>query len=645
MSGRPMPNRADIARAAALLQPKLIADRLFADDSFLSEFGIDSGHAISFGGGPPILKKELYAVVRALFSEQRPQVLKAVTGDRLTLSVVAGTIAIAREPANGDPAPAHVLNPMLHSSDLQIRIAALDRIAAEIGPTGPDPDKWRPRLEEAPLTDDEMDEFWCETDASVVPHMSRVARDFMTGTLDRTHLAPRSLDYWSALCGAPSPTMDQETWLKEVFGPHRRRLIERDLVRGLDLCLAMYLRDDLTLRPCTAYLSHDELWAALQQLQPLHDPFSLLGEQSLGRGRADGDERFGGLASSTVERLCADQLQRGDGLDTYAFLPALVDFVLAELRVLPHVAAQPAYWRRLCAWTQAGLLVRAFQQLAFDAAQLSEIIEAFEPDEARIAELLDLRQAPLSHPSETSRTCIHAEVLGRLLALQQRDGGQGKTLPGAEAFAKALEKMAEEAPMLVHMPGPLELDRLPFIQAEQQPKQFRANLDERASELTPVMDDSNWLRFAHLSRAVRFESDILTRMTDLVATAELGTSEAELRTGLGHLAAVGYIAVAQRHAPLADAILARCVQSGGLATSDKHGYALITLGLIASAAFADANVASERLSRYLTDLAFVLPRGAPCRQLAAEIAIIRTFTAPAGWSRLSRAEALASLGA
>lgn len=640
-----MHSRADIARALALLQPKLIADRLFADSTFLGKFGIDSGYAISFGGGPPILKQELYARIRKLFSEQQSQTLTAVTGDHLSLSVASEAVAITRVPASGDPVTAHVLNAMLLSPDRQTRFAALDAIVAEIGPTGPDPDKWHPQLEEAPLTDAAMDEFWRQTDASLTPQMTRVARDFMTGTLDRTHLVPRSLDYWSALCGAPLPTMDQETWLKEVFEPHRRRLIGRDLVRGLDLCLAMYLRDDLTLRPCTAHLLHDELWAALQRLQPLDDPFSLLGALDLAAARADEDERFAALAGSTVERLCGKQLQRSDGLDIYAFLPALVDFVLAELRVLPHIAAQPAYWRRLCAWTQAGLLVRAFQQLAFDAAQLSEIIEAFEPDEARIAELLDLRQAPLSHPSETSRTCIHAEVLGRLLALQQRDGGRGKTLPGAEVLAKALEKMAEEAPMLVHMPGPLELDRLPFIQPEQQPEQFRANLNERASELTPVMDDSNWLRFAHLSRAVRFESNILTRMTDLVATAELGTSEAELRTGLGHLAAVGYITVAQRHAPLADAILARCIQSGGVATNDNHAHALITLGLIASAAFADANVASERLSRYLTDLAFVLPRGTPCRQLAAEIAIIRTFTALAGWSRLSRAEALASLGA
>jgi len=645
MSGQPTHSRADIARALALLQPKLIADRLFADSAFLTEFGIDSGHAISFGGGPPIPKKELYAGIRTLFSERQSQALTAVTGDHLTLRVATDAVAITRVPASGDPVTAHVLNAMLLSPERQTRLTALDGIAAEIGPTGPDPDRWRSQLEEAPLTDAAMDEFWRQMDASLTPHMTRVARDFMTGMLDRTHLVPRSLDYWSALCGVPSPTMDQETWLKEVFEPHRRCLIERDLVRGLDLCLAMYLRDDLTLRPCTAHLSHDELWATLQQLQPLDDPFSLLGVLDLAVARGGEDERFAAFAGGIVERLCAEQLQRGDGLDIYAFLPALVDFALAELRVLPHLAAQPAYWRRLCAWTQAGLLVRAFQQLSFDAAQLSEIIEAFEPDEAPTAELLDLRQAPLSHPLETSRICIHAEVLGRLLVLQQRDSGEGKTLPAAEAFTKALEKMAEETPMLVYMPGPLELDRMPFIQPEQQPQEFRSDLHERASELTPVMNDSNWLRFAHLSRAVRLESDILTRMTDLVATAELGTTEAERRAALGHLAAVGYIAVAQRHAPLADAILARCIQSSRLATDEKHAHALIVLGLIASAAFVDADVAPERLSRYLTDVAFVLPHGAPCRQLATEIAIIRTLTPVAGWSRLSRAEALASLGA
>jgi hypothetical protein len=278
---------------------------------------------------------------------------------------------------------------------------------------------------------------------------------------------------------------------------------------------------------------------------------------------------------------------------------------------------QPAYWRRLCSWTQAGLLVRAFQAVTFEPAQFSENIGALEANEARTAELLDLQQAPLSHPAETGRACIHAEVLGRLLALQQRDSAQRKSLPAAETFTKALQKKAEEAPMLVHMPGPLELNHLPFIKWEQLPEQFCAGLNERASELTAVLNDPNWLRFAHLSRAMCFEPGILARMTDLIATADLGTSEAERQAAFAHLAAVAYIAVAQRSAALADAILARCVHSAGTAADEKHAHALITLGLIASAASGNVEATSDRLARYLGDLALVLPQGNRDRQVDA----------------------------
>ena len=157
----------------------------------------------------------------------------------------------------------------------------------------------------------------------------------------------------------------QETWLKEIFVPHRQRLIERDLVRGLDLCLGMGIRDDLTPRSLTARVSHDDLWAALEQLKPIDDPFSLVGIVDLATSRS-GDERFATLAAQTVERLCRGQICRADGLEVYAFFPALVDLVHAELRVMASTAACAAYWRRICAWTQAALLVRAFQTVSFE---------------------------------------------------------------------------------------------------------------------------------------------------------------------------------------------------------------------------------------------------------------------------------------
>ena len=147
----------------------------------------------------------------------------------------------------------------------------------DLGPTGPDPAEWRPELQNGPLDNAGMDRFWHQIHASIVPNMARVERAVLTGTLDRTHLVPRSLDYWRAVCGSPVNHVDQETWLKEIFEPHRKRLIERDLVRGLDLCLAMGLRDDLTPRSLIENVSNDACWEALQHFRPADNPVSLIG--------------------------------------------------------------------------------------------------------------------------------------------------------------------------------------------------------------------------------------------------------------------------------------------------------------------------------------------------------------------------------
>src|ERR1700730_4719433 len=120
MNGQPAPSRAELARSLALLQPKLIADRLFADSTFLTEFGVASGQAISFGGGPAILKKALYDGVRALFTDQQPQALAALTGEGLALSLAADAVAISFAPEGGDPITAHSLNLKLLSPESKI---------------------------------------------------------------------------------------------------------------------------------------------------------------------------------------------------------------------------------------------------------------------------------------------------------------------------------------------------------------------------------------------------------------------------------------------------------------------------------------------------------------------------------------------
>jgi hypothetical protein len=636
----------DVARYFALLQPPLIANRLLDDASFRTEFGL-SRDLISFGGGPAIPKATLYDGVRKMFAEQRPQSLAAATGDTITVSLTDDDIALSFPTDGGATATVHSLNLMFLSPSADIRQAALQRMNNELGPTGPDPSYWQKELQQGALGDDCMDHLSREIDASLVPHMARVGRDIMAGFLDKTHLVPRPLAYWEGLCGQAPNDMEQERWLKEIFEPHRQRLMDRDLVRGLELCLAMGIRDDLTPRSITAHVSHDDLWAALEQLKPIDDPFSLLGIADLAARRSGGDGRFATLAARTVERLCGAELCRADGLDIYAFLPALLDLVQAELRVAPLTAACPAYWRRICAWTQAALLVRAFQTVNLDPEQFSNNIKTLHAAEAQTAELLDLRQSPLSHPAETSRDCIRAEILGRMLILRQRETEQGQNLPGADVLAEALAELAKSAPLLAHMPGPLELDRFPAWELEnlsEEFDEFKADLRRRADQLTSEVDDQNWLLFAHFARLLRFDDHIFGCILKLIPSTKFGVTDDDRRAALSHMGRLSYIALAQRNVPLVDAILTRCLQGIGPATDEHHASALVHIGFIATAAAGENSAIKERFAKFLRDLAFLLPEGAPCRALGAELEVLKTFTPLGEWQSFAQAEALCLLG-
>ena len=164
---------------------------------------------------------------------------------------------------------------------------------------------------------------------------------------------------------------------------------------GLDLCLAMSLRDDLTPRALTTHISNNDLLAALQRIEPIEDPFSLLGVVDLAASRAPTDARFAELAVQTFERLCSQTLPRQDGLDVYDFLPALINLAIGELQVTTDIASQPAYWRRICAWTQAALMVRAFRAVTFEPKVFCEHINLLRSREAATAALLDLQECPL----------------------------------------------------------------------------------------------------------------------------------------------------------------------------------------------------------------------------------------------------------
>jgi hypothetical protein len=258
-----------------------------------------------------------------------------------------------------------------------------------------------------------------------------------------------------------------------------------------------------------------------------------------------------------------------------------------------------------------------------------------------------LRQSPLSHPAENSRECIRAEVFGRLLLVQKRLGEEGQNLPGADALAAAVRDPANAIPYFSEMPGPLELDRLPFWELANLPEEcdeFKADLRARADALTSDVNDQNWLLFFHLSRLFRFDDHIFECITKLVAATKLGTSDDDRQAALSHMFRISYVALEQRNVPLAEAILTRCLQWIGAETNQHHASALFRIGFIATAALGQDRVTKVRFGKYLRDLAFLLPKGDACRALSAEIEVFKTFTPLAEWQNYAQAEALGLLG-
>jgi hypothetical protein len=168
---------------------------------------------------------------------------------------------------------------------------------------------------------------------------------------------------------------------------------------------------------------------------------------------------------------------------------------------------------------------------------------------------------------------------------------------------------------------------------------------QRSEELTTDLSSADWARFDHLSRFMRFDDAMISRMCQLVANASASSRELTHRASVLQLAPVAFIAVAQRSAQLADTVLTRCLQEIDTQTDAEHASALLKMGLIAMAAFEDREVGRDRLGRYLLELSCLLPVGEPCRALREELQLLKALTATTEWHRFSRAEAMLELAA
>ena len=130
-------------------------------------------------------------------------------------------------------------------------------------------------------------------------------------------------------------------------------MLQNDLRTGLDICCLGALRDDLAPGQWLSDAAHDATFEAILPYRATYSPFHLLAIIDIGLYKQD-DVRFSELLSDCIGRVLEHAVYQDAPPDTYTVLAALSDLVLNHINLMENAATYPAFWKRMCAWMQAG---------------------------------------------------------------------------------------------------------------------------------------------------------------------------------------------------------------------------------------------------------------------------------------------------
>lgn len=404
-----------------------------------------------------------------------------------------------------------------------------------------------------------------------------------------------------------------------------------------------YLRDDLGPSTLLSEETSDAVWDALQEIGSGIDPFTVMGILDIALHRAEGDSRYSERAIEAIERLSAQEFINDAGVNIYDYMPAVISMVTEQLHYIEGVADQPAYWRRLCAWTHAGLLIRLMNNMSLDANALTEWCQSFQSQAGVIKDLADLRSDPVWPRDGMTPRTLRGEIIGRLQGIKARYETAGREIPAGVTIDSAISNLiSQDAGLTAWMPGPLEGHRTPssYPRGREYPDKDVAMLREHLSpDLTTVV----WWRLAIVSQVFVLKQEHLEDILDHLQETEFGDTVELRRRAYANLANVCLIAAAHRNHKLADAVANRCVAATSKVVDPEEVLELLSVLLIASAAIEKASDYSDWLENAVFRFVSALPKGNLCQTVHDDIQMLRKFV-PLPYGALAPVEALARLG-
>ena len=319
-------------------------------------------------------------------------------------------------------------------------------------------------------------------------------------------------------------------------------------------------------------------------------------------------------------------------------MASLCDFLFSRINLVKGCATRPSYWKRMCAWMQAGQIVDALARssASIDASALRKWIDCNVGAAGVFAGFVDFRNEPMLSPARRTWDVWKDEIAGRLCLLKGRHEEAGREIPGWERMGKELgAAVCQWERGALRFLGPLEGHRIP---AESVPQRVADELDAAWGE-----NPDNALRaIANISLLFRASETALERTRAQVV--DMRSREVD-EGSLDRLECASYVAARSRDVALAREVGRAAVGMASKLANREHTLRLFFIILTAAAAHERYDYWGEWLDNTLTSVARCIP-DTPSGSLRAFqecLDQVSSFVAIDSWFHL-RASAVASSG-
>ncbi len=609
-------------------------DALLRRKSFLNEYGFEIDPEFGLIGSDIKLKRrKFYATIRRLYKEAKPTLtIRDLNNRNVRVSFVDRNLGVVRFEKKGN---AYVLsNLWMLSPDSDLVLANFDAVTKQHAIPLRWKVKWKQRLAQGPLNDDEVDdlsELLQDTPKSV---RDGILSDIEKGTSAVDGLIPSSSRYYSLLVGEYDPDLRLAEYAEEVATARLSDLTENYGDYGLLSAFLLSSHPSIVDRINLGGIPPDVILRVWDFLATSGDLISQLGAVEVG---IENLPKYPSIEESLVEMVkCLEADDPEAEESRYSLLSSLIVLTDARHSEIGLKESALPYWRRLASIAHASLIERCMIKGRVRLKPMTEWAMSTGAHRFYLQSLCDLRFEPKWTPEFMSAKQLKAEFIGRMLNACKRNSEQ---LKGTELsqFTSDDGKFSLYRHMrfpFPYLPGPLEGGAPSIMNV---PPDIAQGIEEALSAKT--IDQSSFA--ALINSALLF--DLKEKWAELAAVAirsvnhyvkrgDTSCSAFPLIYGLATVAAV------TRNEALAEELRPLTWRSKWLGANDLTVDSIFLVGMTASAAHSDKTPWCNSVGSWLSDLAFGDLNADEAKSLHGRICTLCEIV-PDLWSTLGRAEA------